>query len=259
MIPLAARPEVAMSTPPERTELLYTGKAKQVFATTDPDLLWIHFTDGATAFNGVKRATITDKGRINAQISAGLFERVEAAGVATHLVQAIGPADHLVHRLEIIPVEVVVRNIAAGSLSKRLAIPEGTALPRPLVEFFYKSDELNDPLITDDQALLFGWARAWELAYLRDAALRVNDLLCGFWDGLDITLVDFKLEFGRALGRGRGGQILLADEITPDGSRLWEKGTLRKLDKDVFRRDLGDLGDTYRELFERVFGEAAGR
>lgn len=248
-----------MSTPPERTELLYTGKAKQVFATTDPDLLWIHFTDGATAFNGVKRATITDKGRINAQISAGLFERVEAAGVATHLVQAIGPADHLVHRLEIIPVEVVVRNIAAGSLSKRLAIPEGTALPRPLVEFFYKSDELNDPLITDDQALLFGWARAWELAYLRDAALRVNDLLCGFWDGLDITLVDFKLEFGRALGRGRGGQILLADEITPDGSRLWEKGTLRKLDKDVFRRDLGDLGDTYRELFERVFGEAAGR
>ena len=244
-----------MSLPIEQTELIYTGKAKQVFRTTDPDLVWIHFTDGATAFNGVKRAQIRDKGEINARISAHLFERVEAAGVPTHLVGAPSPTDHVVHRVQIIPVEVVVRNLAAGSICKRLGIEEGTPLQRPLVEFFYKSDALNDPLITDDHALLFGWAEAWELAYLRHASLRVNEVLRGFWDALGVTLVDFKLEFGRAQSSSRRGQILLADEITPDGSRLWEKGTLRHLDKDVFRRDLGDLGDTYRELFGRIFGE----
>lgn len=243
-----------MSTP-TKTELQYTGKAKNVYGTDDPDLVWIHFTDGATAFNGVKRAQIRDKGEVNARISAHLFARMEAAGVATHLVSAPSPTEHVCHRLEIIPVEVVVRNIAAGSICKRLGLVEGTPLDRPLVEFFYKSDELNDPLITDDHALLFGWAEEWELAFLRYAALKVNASLQDFWKELDVTLVDFKLEFGRALAPDRRGQILLADEITPDGSRLWEKGTMRKLDKDVFRRDLGDLGDTYRELFSRVFGE----
>ncbi|MCK6505493.1 phosphoribosylaminoimidazolesuccinocarboxamide synthase [Myxococcota bacterium] len=244
-----------MSLPPQRAELFYTGKAKQVFRTSDPDVYWIHFTDGATAFNGVKRATIRDKGEVNARISAHIFERVAAAGVPTHLLGAPSPVDHLVHRVDIIPVEVVVRNLAAGSICKRLGLEEGTALPRPMVEFFYKSDELNDPLITDEHALMFGWAEAWELAYLRHASLKVNQVLRAFWDELGVTLVDFKLEFGRAMARERRGQILLADEITPDGSRLWEKGTGRHLDKDVFRRDLGDLGDTYRELFARIFGE----
>jgi len=239
---------------PEKTDLLYTGKAKQVFGTTSPDHVWIHFTDGATAFNGVKRAEIRDKGEVNARISAHLFARMEAAGIPTHLVATPSARDHVCRRVEIIPVEVVVRNIAAGSICSRLAIPEGTALARPLVEFFYKSDELNDPLINDDQALLFGWAHAWELAYLRHAAAQVNLVLQAFWDELGVTLVDFKLEFGRATAPDQRGRILLADEITPDGSRLWEKGTMRHLDKDVFRRDLGDLGDTYRELFTRVFG-----
>ncbi|RME28396.1 MAG: phosphoribosylaminoimidazolesuccinocarboxamide synthase [Deltaproteobacteria bacterium] len=241
---------------PQRLGLLYEGKAKQIYATTDDDLVWMHFKDDATAFNGVKKASIRDKGEVNAAISAHLLRRVEDAGIPTHLVEVVGPRDQLCHRLEIIPVEVVVRNIAAGSICRRLGLEEGTALSRPLIEFFYKSDELNDPLINDDHALMFGWAEAWELAYLRHAALRVNATLCEFWDGLDVTLVDFKLEFGRALGKGQTGRILLADEITPDGSRLWEKNTLRKLDKDVFRRDLGDLGDTYRDLFARIFGEA---
>ncbi|NOY28455.1 MAG: phosphoribosylaminoimidazolesuccinocarboxamide synthase [Oligoflexia bacterium] len=242
-------------TTPSKTELQYTGKAKNVYGTTDPDLVWIEFTDGATAFNGVKRAQVRDKGEVNARLSAIIFERLDASGVPTHLASTPSPTVHICHRVQIIPVEVVVRNIAAGSLSKRLGIAEGTALDRPLVEFFYKSDALDDPLVNDDHALLFGWAQAWELAYLRHAALEVNDFLRAFWDEFDLTLVDFKLEFGRALAPDRRGQILLADEITPDGSRLWEKGTQRRFDKDVFRRDLGDLGDTYRELFRRVFGQ----
>jgi phosphoribosylaminoimidazole-succinocarboxamide synthase len=237
-----------------RGVLLHEGKAKQVFATSNPDLVWIHFKDDATAFDGAKRASIRDKGEVNARISAHLFERMAAAGVPHHLVEVMSPRDHLCRKVEIIPVEVVVRNVMAGSLAKRLGRPEGERLPRPMVEFFYKSDELHDPHIADEHALLFGWAKEWELAYLRHAALVVNAELQRFWDELGVMLVDFKIE----LGRYRGNQLLLADEITPDGSRLWEKGTNRKLDKDVFRRDLGDLGDTYRELFTRVFGGNVG-
>lgn len=240
-----------MSTPP-RGEQIYEGKAKQVFETPDPDLVWIHFKDDATAFNGVKKATITDKGEINARISAHLLRLCAERGVATHLREVVGPRDHLCERVEIIPVEVVVRNVAAGSLSKRFGRPEGEALPQPLVEFFYKSDELNDPPMSDEHALLFGWAQPWELAFLKHAGLVINEVLTEFWNQLGVTLVDFKVEFGRT----RSGQILLADEISPDGSRLWEHGTRRRFDKDVFRRDLGDLGDTYRELFERIFGES---
>lgn len=240
---------------PTRGDLRYTGKAKQVYDTDQDGLVWIEFTDGATAFNGVKKATIADKGEINARISAHIFEALEQAGVPTHLVAVAGPTDHVCHEVDIIPVEVVVRNVAAGGISKRLGIEEGTPLARPLVEFFYKSDELNDPLITRDQALLFGWALEWELAYLEHAALQVNTFLQDFWGGFDLDLVDFKLEFGRATAPGQRGRILLADEISPDGSRLWEKGTRRRFDKDVFRRDLGDLGDTYRALFARIFGE----
>lgn len=232
---------------------LYVGKAKQVFAAEAPDQVRIVFTDGATAFNGVKRASFADKGAVNARISAHLMGLVEAAGVPTHLISALGPGEHLCHRVEIIPVEVVVRNRAAGGICKRFGLDEGAALPRPLVELFYKSDALGDPPCADEHALLFGWAKAWELAYLRHAALEVNAVLSAFWEGLGVELIDFKLEFGRAAG----GRILLADEITPDGSRLWERGTGRRLDKDVFRRDLGDLGEAYRELAQRVFGGGA--
>lgn len=235
----------------ERGALLYDGKAKQVYETADPELVWIHFKDEATAFNGVKKAVIRDKGEVNARISAHIYGELEAAGVPTHLVSVVTPRDHICTRVEIIPVEVVVRNVIAGSCAKRFGFEEGASLPRPMVEWFYKSDELDDPPMSDEHALIFGWAAAWELAYLRHAGLQVNDVLKAFWAGMGVTLVDFKLEFGRTAS----GQILLADEVSPDGSRLWEEGTGRRLDKDVFRRDLGDLGDTYRDLFARVFGE----
>jgi len=252
-------PELHYTTPDfahvTQGPLLHEGKAKKVFATNRDDLVWIHFKDDATAFNGVKRASIGDKGVVNARISAHLMRHMEtAAGVPGHMVAELTERDHLCKKVDIIPVEVVVRNVAAGSLCRRLGIEQGRVLPRPLVEFFYKSDELNDPLINDENALIFGWAEAWELAYLRAAALKVNDALVQFWDELDVTLVDYKLEFGR----WQGNQILLADEITPDGSRLWEKGTQKSLDKDVFRKDIGDLGETYRALFARVFGHDFG-
>ncbi len=231
--------------------LLYVGKAKKVYQHENPDRVRIVFTDGATAFNGVKKANFAQKGSINARISAHLMSLCEAAGVHCHLVAVESDAVHVCEKVEIIPVEVVVRNVAAGSLSKRFGIAEGEVLERPLVEFFYKSDELNDPPMSDEHALLFGWARPWELAFLREASIVVNDVLKAFWDDLGVTLVDFKLEFGRSTD----GRILLADEITPDGSRLWEKGTGRRFDKDVFRRDLGDLGERYQELAGRIFGE----
>lgn len=234
----------------QKTSLLREGKSKQVFLTDDPGLVWIHFKDDATAFNGVKKASVRDKGEVNARISAFLMERMAAAGIATHQVHIESPVDHICHATEVIPVEVVVRNFAAGSICKRLGLEEGVRLSRPLVEYFYKSDELNDPLITVEHIDMFGWAQQWELAYMRHAALVVNRELQAFWGELGVDIVDFKVEFGRMAD----GRVLLIDEISPDGSRLWERGTMRKLDKDVFRRDLGDLGDTYRELFTRVFG-----
>ena len=236
---------------PERTHLLHEGKAKQVYATSDPHKVWIHFKDSATAFDGAKKAEVADKGEINSRISWHLMGKMGEAGVPTHNDQLIGPRDQLCHNVEIIPVEVVVRNIMAGSWCRRYGQEEGTPLSRPVVEYFYKDDALHDPHIAEEHCLIFGWAESWELAYLKAAALRVNQELLGFWDGLGVDLVDFKLEFGRH----HSGAILLADEITPDGSRLWEKGTGRHLDKDVFRRDLGDLSETYRELFQMVFGK----
>ncbi len=239
-----------MFTPtPER--LMYEGKAKQVYATDNPAEIVIHYKDDATAFNGVKKASIADKGVINARISAFFMDRVAAAGVPTAFLRQLGPRDQLCQKVEIIPVELVVRNVVAGSLAKRLGMQEGFRLQRPLLEHFYKSDALNDPQINEEGAVLLGFAQAWELAAMREYSLVVNDVLRAFWDGLGVELVDFKLEFGRV-----GGRVVLADEITPDGSRLWERATGRKLDKDVVRRDLGDLGDTYRELYRRVFGES---
>ncbi len=233
------------------TELLYEGKAKQVYRTADPERVVIRFKDDATAFNGVKKASITDKGAINNALSAHLLTLVQQAGVPTAFIERLDARDQLFRKVEIIPVEVVVRNVVAGSFAKKLGIAEGVRLSRPVIEHFYKSDSLNDPQINEDAAVAMGWAAPWELQCMRERALQVNDALLTFWGALGIDLVDFKLEFGRT-----GGAVLLADEITPDGSRLWERGTGRHLDKDVFRRDLGSLTDTYRELYQRVFGVA---
>lgn len=236
---------------PVREALLYEGKAKQVYATNDPRLVWMHFKDDATAFNGVKKASIAGKGEVNCRISTLLLERVAEAGVPTALLHALGPRDQLCWKVEIIPVEVVVRNRVAGSLARRLGREEGEVLPRPIVEHFYKSDALNDPQINEDLAISLGWAKAWELQAMREHALRINEVLLAFWGDLGIDLVDFKVEFGRV-----HNAVVLADEITPDGSRLWERGTGRHLDKDVFRRDLGDLGEVYQELSNRIFARA---
>ena len=236
---------------PTPEKLVYEGKAKQIYATDDPSRIVMHYKDDATAFNGVKKAQIADKGEINCRLSTFFMEMMARTGIPSAFIEQIGPRDQLCHAVEIIPVEVVVRNVVAGSLAKRLGVAEGGRLARPLVEHFYKSDALNDPQINEEGAILMGFAAGWELAAMREYALGVNDTLRAFWDELGVELVDFKLEFGR-----HGGRVVLADEISPDGSRLWERATGRKLDKDVFRRDLGDLSDTYRELYQRVFGEA---
>lgn len=233
-------------------ELLYEGKAKQVYASDDPNRVVIRFKDDATAFNGVKRATVGGKGRINCAITAYLFDLVaREAGVAHHMVRRLDEERLLCERVEIVPVEVVVRNRVAGSFARRYGLEEGTPLPSPLIEFFYKSDALDDPLMGEDVPVWLGWAKRWELQFMREATLAVNETLSRFYGEHGIDLVDMKLEFGRQSGR-----LLLADELTPDGSRLWERGTGRKLDKDVFRRDLADLGETYRELARRVLGAA---
>ena len=237
------------TTPVQRGALLYEGKAKQVYATDQDGLVIIHFKDDATAFNGVKFDRFADKGRINCAITAHLFERLAERGVPSHMVALQGERDLLCHRVEIIPVEVVVRNIVAGSYARRYGLEPGTVLDEPLVELFYKSDELNDPLCTEEIAVRLGWARRWEIACMSEQALEVNAMLQAFWGDLGIDLVDFKLEFGRL-----DGKVVLSDEITPDGSRLWERGTGKRFDKDVFRKDLGDLSETYRALHARIFG-----
>jgi phosphoribosylaminoimidazole-succinocarboxamide synthase len=233
-----------------RGEQLYSGKAKSIYATHDDEFVIMEFKDDATAFNGVKHALIGDKGRINCAITVHIFEQLARQGVPSHMVEQLSETDLLCHRVEIVPVEVVVRNVIAGSLAKRYGKKEGDRLETPMLEYFYKSDELNDPLMTEDHAIRFGWAKKWELECMCEQALAINTLLVDFWGEMNVDLVDFKLEFGRHKGR-----IVLADEITPDGSRLWERGTMKRFDKDVFRRDLGDLSTTYRQLYERIFGE----
>ena len=229
---------------------LYEGKAKRVWATDQDDQVIIEFKDDATAFNGVKFDKFADKGRINCAITAHLFEVLAAEGIPSHMIARVSDRELLCHRVEIIPVEVVVRNIMAGSLAKRYGFDEGKPLAAPLVEYFYKSDALNDPLMTEELAVRFGWAKRWEVQCMTEQALEVNRVLKSFWSDVNVDLVDFKLEFGR-----HDGRVVLADEITPDGSRLWEPGTRKRFDKDVFRRDLGNLTDTYRELHAKVFGE----
>ena len=236
---------------PEKRAKLYEGKAKILYETSDPDLVIQYFKDDATAFNAQKKGTIVEKGIVNNRIASVLFELLEENGVKTHFVRKLSDREMLCHKLTIVPIEVVVRNIVAGSLSKRMGLPEGEVLPRPILEFYYKRDDLDDPPINDDHALVFKLATAEELAHIRREAFRVNELLIKFLDPRGIRLVDFKLEFGRGTGKN-AGQLLLGDEITPDGCRFWDKATNEKLDKDRFRRDLGKIEESYHEVERRI-------
>ena len=233
----------------ERLELLYEGKAKQVYRTSDPDLLIQHFKDDATAFNAAKRGTILRKGVLNNQISTRVFQHLEGQGIPTHFVRSLSDRDMLVRRLEIILIEVVVRNTVAVSLAKRLGLEEGTPLPSPILEFYYKSDALGDPMINDDHIRFLGLASPAEVQAIREQALKINAALLQFLAQRDILLVDFKVEFGR-----HHGKMLLGDEITPDGCRLWDRSTREKMDKDRFRRDLGRVEEAYQEVHRRVCG-----
>jgi phosphoribosylaminoimidazole-succinocarboxamide synthase len=231
----------------EKRELIYEGKAKKLYTTDDPDLLIQYFKDDATAFNAKKRGTIEEKGVLNNRMSEIFFGLVEKEGVRTHFVKRLSDREMLVKRLEIVPVETVVRNVVAGSLAKRLGLEEGRELPRPIVEYYYKSDALDDPMIIEEHIYAFGFATEEELSKIRAMALRVNDIIRRFLDARGILLVDAKFEFGR-----HKGEILLGDEICPDTCRFWDKATREKLDKDRFRRDLGNVEGAYREMMARV-------
>ncbi len=233
----------------KQLEMMYEGKAKQVFATDDPTLAIIHYKDDATAFNGLKKGTIVGKGVINNLVSNHLFKMLEENGIETHLVEQINERDSVVRRVEIVPVEVIVRNIAAGSLSKRLGLPEGTKLKSTVLEYCYKNDELGDPMINDYHIAAMGIATKEEMQTIASMALKVNDLLSAYLKDLGIELIDFKLEFGRFDGR-----VVLADEISPDTCRFWDSKTGEKLDKDRFRRDLGDVEEAYQEILRRLMG-----
>lgn len=233
----------------ERRARIYEGKAKILYETGDPDLLIQYFKDDATAFNAAKRGTIVGKGVMNNRISATLLAHVAEHGVPTHFVKVLSDREMLVKRLQIIKIEVVVRNIVAGSLAKRLGLPEGQALAEPVLEFFYKDDALGDPMINDYHIRMLRLASGAEMEAIVDGAFRVNELLTEYFDRRGILLVDFKLEFGR-----HKGEILLGDEITPDGCRLWDKATHEKMDKDRFRRDLGGVEEAYAEVLRRVCG-----
>ena len=232
----------------KKLEQIYEGKAKRVFATDDPERLIVDYKDDATAFNGLKKGTIRGKGIINNQMSNRLMQRLEREGVPTHFVHELSERETLVKRVEIVPLEVIVRNLAAGSFSKRYGVAEGTLFDAPTIEFSYKNDALEDPLINSSHVLALRLASAGELETIRSYAFRVNEVLRAFWAGCGVTLVDFKLEFGRL----SDGTVILADEISPDTCRLWDSATGEKLDKDRFRRDLGGVEDAYAEVMRRL-------
>jgi len=232
---------------PQKREMFYEGKAKKLYTTSDPDLVIQYFKDDATAFNAKKRGTIEAKGVMNNRMSELFFTLLERARVRTHFVRRLDDREMLCKRLDIVPVETVVRNIVAGSMAKRLGREEGAALKQPVVEYYYKSDPLDDPLIYPEHAIEFGWATASEIEQIRSLALKVNEVLKRFLDERGVLLVDFKLEFGR-----HKGEILLGDEICPDTCRFWDKQTRQKLDKDRFRRDLGGVEEAYHEMLRRV-------
>ncbi len=228
-------------------EQLYEGKAKKVFATNDPDLVIVDYKDDATAFNGEKKGTITGKGVINNRMTNFMFKLLEKEGVPTHLVEEISERETIVKKVEIVPLEVIVRNVAAGSFSKKLGIEEVTPLKRPTLEFSYKNDDLGDPFINDYYALGLGLATEEEIADITKYAFKVNEFMLKFFKEMNIDLIDFKIEFGRFHGK-----ILLADEISPDTCRFWDSTTHEKLDKDRFRRDMGGVEEAYQEIMRRL-------
>ena len=230
---------------------VYEGKAKVLYEGPEPGTLIQHFKDDATAFNNKKHALIEGKGVLNNRISEYIFLRLGDIGVPTHFIKRMNMREQLIREVEIIPLEVVVRNVAAGSLATRLGLEEGTALPRSIIEFYYKNDKLNDPMVSEEHITAFGWANAQELDEIMALALRINDFMTGLFLGVGIRLVDFKVEFGRIYD-GDMQRIVLADEISPDSCRLWDVESKEKLDKDRFRRDLGGLIEAYQEVARRL-------
>ena len=232
-------------------EQLYEGKAKKVFATNDPNLVIVDYKDDATAFNGEKKGTISGKGVINNKMTKYMFSLLEKEGVPTHLVEEISDRETIVKKVSIVPLEVIIRNVAAGSFSKRMGVEEGRKLLTPILEFSYKNDELGDPFINDYYALALGLATKEELDTIAKYAFKVNEFMVGFFKKLNIDLIDFKIEFGKT----PDGQIILADESSPDTCRFWDSTTHEKLDKDRFRRDLGNVEEAYQEIMKRLMGE----
>jgi phosphoribosylaminoimidazole-succinocarboxamide synthase len=234
----------------EKLEQLYEGKAKRIYRTTDEEVVWVSYKDSATAFNGEKKAEIEGKGRLNNEISSILFELLHEKGIESHFVKRVSETEQLVKKVTIIPLEVVIRNIAAGSLSKRTGIPEGQILPRTILEFYFKNDDLGDPLITEEHIDIMNLASKEQVSRISDQALQINEVLTSYFAQRNVKLVDFKLEFGT----DSNGSLLLADEISPDTCRLWDADTNEKLDKDVFRRELGSLTDAYEKILQRLGG-----
>ena len=235
----------------QKKEQMYEGKAKKVYATDVEGIYIVDYKDDATAFNGEKKGTIVGKGVINNKMSNYIMKQLEAAGVPTHLVEELSDRETAVKKVSIVPLEVIVRNVAAGSFSKRMGVEEGKALLRPIIEFSYKCDELNDPFINDDYALALGLATEEEIKTIKAYTVKVNEVLKEFFLKIGIRLIDFKIEFGRLAD----GTIILADEISPDTCRLWDVKTNEKLDKDRFRRDMGGTEEAYQEVMHRIFGE----
>jgi len=235
-----------------RRRRIYEGKAKVLFEGPEPGTLVQYFKDDATAFNAKKKGVISGKGVLNNRISEYLMQKIGEIGIPTHFVRRLNMREQLVHEVEIIPIEVVVRNIAAGSISKRLGIEEGTPLPRSIIEYYYKNDDLDDPMVSDEHLAAFGWASPQEIDDMMAMALRINDFMMGLFLGVGIRLIDFKIEFGRWVDENEQMRVILADEITPDSCRLWDIKTNEKLDKDRFRRDLGNVEEAYQEVARRL-------
>ena len=231
----------------ERLEKLYEGKAKILYNTSDPELMVQYFKDDASAFDGKKKGTIVDKGVMNNHMSSRIFQYLEGEGIKTHFVKNINDREMLVKKLDIIPIEVVLRNVAAGSLCKRLGIEEGLILKKPILEFFYKSDPLGDPMINECHVDVFDWATKQEVEILKSEGNRINNLMIKFFEERHIRLVDFKLEFGR-----HNGEVMLGDEISPDGCRLWHLETNEKMDKDRFRFNMGNVEEKYQEVYDLI-------
>ncbi|MFR4972510.1 MAG: phosphoribosylaminoimidazolesuccinocarboxamide synthase [Butyricicoccus pullicaecorum] len=235
----------------QKKEQLYEGKAKKVFATDDPNLYIVDYKDDATAFNGQKKGQIAGKGVINNVMSNHMFQLLEQQGVPTHFVEQLSERETVVKKVSIVPLEVIIRNISAGSFAKRYGVEEGIVFKAPTIEFSYKNDDLGDPLINDYHALALGLATEAEINEIKAMAFKVNEVMKDYFDHLNVTLVDFKLEFGKT----PDDKIILADEISPDTCRLWDKTTGEKLDKDRFRRDLGGVEEAYQEIMRRVMGK----